>query len=88
MTVISHFPEVAKAKKIIAQDPGFNTLDEDFLETLGIEVVKDPEALSHIYETTFLYPFVEYQNVAVEIFKRPTPAAMVMADYEVESIDF
>jgi hypothetical protein len=85
--LICFIAKVARAKKIIAQDPEFTSLDEDFLETLGIEVVEHPEAFTHIYETTFLYSFVEYQHVAVEIFKRPTPAAMVMADVEYEAFD-
>ena len=75
---------IAQSKKIIAQDPEFNDLDEEFLNTFGIEVVDDPKAFTHIYETTFLYSFVEIQHVVTEITKRPTPAAMVMADVDVE----
>jgi hypothetical protein len=73
--------------KIIAQDLKFTFLDEEFLETFNIEVVEHLKAFIYIYKTTFLYSFIEDQDVVVEIFRRPTLAAMVIVDVEVEEMD-
>ncbi|KAI9676465.1 MAG: hypothetical protein M1817_000622 [Caeruleum heppii] len=40
--------------QIYAQDPVFNSLDEQLLATMNITVVQDPEAFDLIDETTFL----------------------------------
>ncbi|KAK0618955.1 hypothetical protein B0T14DRAFT_198071 [Immersiella caudata] len=50
-----------KEKPLIkyAQDPIFNDVDKAFLERLGIKVVEDPEGLSLINKSTFMYcPFL------------------------------
>ena len=51
--------------KIFAQDPGFEALDEEFLRSLGIEVVHMPSAESITDHETFVYaPFMIYPHTA------------------------
>lgn len=44
-----------KIETIYAQDPVFNNLDRQLLESLAIEVVQDPVAFSLVDRQTFLY---------------------------------
>ncbi|KAK4446642.1 hypothetical protein QBC34DRAFT_147321 [Podospora aff. communis PSN243] len=59
--------EEGAAKPLVkyAQDPLFNSIDKEFVEKLGIKVTEDPEGLSLIKKSTFLYcPFLP-RNIPV-----------------------
>ncbi|KAK2782344.1 hypothetical protein FQN53_009778 [Emmonsiellopsis sp. PD_33] len=56
-----------------AQDPVFNTLDKQLLESIGILVVQDPEAFSLVNERTFLYsPGAERSHLTEILASDPT----------------
>ena len=43
------------------QDPVFNSMDEDFLRSLGYEIISSPEGFEKINELTFLFaPHLEW----------------------------
>ncbi|PGH16273.1 hypothetical protein AJ79_01812 [Helicocarpus griseus UAMH5409] len=58
-TVLEYFAHedtpLEPIKACYAQDPVFNKLDRQLLESIGVSVVEDPEAFALINERTFLY---------------------------------
>jgi len=62
------------SKSVYFQDPDFTSLDEEFLTGLGYTVLKDPEAMAKVTESTFLCsPFCPI-DVLVECFLKASPA--------------
>ncbi|OJD14359.1 hypothetical protein AJ78_05294 [Emergomyces pasteurianus Ep9510] len=59
VTMLEYFAQQDSLPPIIkdcyAQDPVFNTLDKQLLESQGVRVVQHPEAFTLINERTFLY---------------------------------
>ncbi|KAM5450847.1 hypothetical protein McanCB49686_006019 [Microsporum canis] len=53
--VLSGPDSSAKVGRCYAQDPVFNTLDTELLESLDIEVVRDSSAFGMVNEKTFLF---------------------------------
>ncbi|CDM29321.1 hypothetical protein DTO013E5_5320 [Penicillium roqueforti] len=58
--------------KVYAQDPVFNTLDESLLAALNINVIKHPEAFSHITANTLLFcPGAERKHLELLLPSKP-----------------
>lgn len=48
-------------KRVYVQDPVFNSLDEDFLRSLGYNIVSTPEGFTKVDQSTFLFaPHLEW----------------------------
>ena len=61
-----------KIGRCFAQDPVFNSLDQEFLQSIGIEVVQTPEAFGMVNEKTFLYaPGAERTHLLDLLSKNP-----------------
>ncbi|EEH42533.2 uncharacterized protein PADG_07353 [Paracoccidioides brasiliensis Pb18] len=59
-------------KDCYAQDPVFNMLDKQLLESVGVHVVEDPKAFALINEGTFLYsPGAERSHLLVMLSSNP-----------------
>ncbi|KAI9843273.1 MAG: hypothetical protein M1837_006488 [Sclerophora amabilis] len=60
--------------KRVAQDPAFNHIDAEFLETQDFTVLQNPEAFEHINDSTFLYaPHCEWSFLLPALRGKPTP---------------
>ncbi|KAL1958700.1 hypothetical protein VTO42DRAFT_4043 [Malbranchea cinnamomea] len=58
--------------KCYAQDPVFNFLDKEFLDSIGIEVLEDPDAFALVDDRTFLYaPGAERTHLSQLLSKDP-----------------
>ncbi|KAL8921971.1 MAG: hypothetical protein Q9208_005425 [Pyrenodesmia sp. 3 TL-2023] len=59
------------------QDPMLTELDVEFLNTLGIEAVNDPEAFLAVDETTLVYAPCAYDFVYRKLSQSTWPAALI-----------
>jgi hypothetical protein len=68
--------------KIILQEPQFTTLDNEFLTTLGYDVVDDPEAFGKITESSLVYAIHCYAQVYKAVSEGKRPALLIGTDVD------
>ena len=60
----------------------FTALDREFLPSLGIEVVDDPQAFAEIGTKTIVYAIGGYRYIEGMISEGPWPAAFVTTSFD------
>ncbi len=59
------------------QDPMFNRLDEEFLQSLGYSILPTPEAFQELTSGTFLFaPHLEWPNY-IQALRKATPSLCI-----------
>ncbi|KAI9761331.1 MAG: hypothetical protein M4579_001121 [Chaenotheca gracillima] len=66
----------------VVQDPVYSTLEKDYLRSIGLEVVDDPDAFSRINAETLVINISTYFEMDWWIADGIWPAAMVTNDWE------
>ncbi|KAI9745355.1 MAG: hypothetical protein M1835_002618 [Candelina submexicana] len=76
-TMSSALGLISSTSQMYAQDPCFNELDKQSLESMGIQILEDPEAFAHIGTTTFVYgPHCE-RSLLLRAFEGKDPALVI-----------
>ncbi|KFZ12901.1 hypothetical protein V502_06876 [Pseudogymnoascus sp. VKM F-4520 (FW-2644)] len=65
---------------VIAQDPAFSPLDNEFLQSLGFEVLQSPEGFDLINENSLVYAIHCYPIVYDQVGKKGPPAVLIGND--------
>ena len=67
--------------EILFQDPGFNDLDIEFLQSfVGYKVIKTLEAYNRMTENTLLYALGNYDDIAYHAFRVAEPCLFIGND--------
>ena len=69
------------AGRTTLQDPRFTELDKQFLTSRGYEVVEDPDAFSHIKETSLVYAIHCPLRLFSKVKQGPNPAMVIGNDF-------
>lgn len=82
MTLIGNvLIENGKPLPCVIQDPGYSNLDHEYLRTLGLEPVDDPDGFSRINSGSLVFHISTYLFIAWWICDGVWPAAMVCDDW-------
>jgi hypothetical protein len=65
----------------VIQDPGYSTLEQKYLESLGLEVVLDPDIFSKIQTDSLVYSIGTHPSVAWWVSDGIWPRAMITGDW-------
>ena len=67
-----------------SQEPFYTTHDKQFLRSIGIEPVDDPDGFLSVDSRSLVCEWCTYESVVRKISERPWPAAMITTNDRAE----
>lgn len=72
--------------RCFSQEPEYTSLDKEFLRSIGVEPVDDPDGFFTIGSNSVVCEWATYDCIIRKISERPWPAVLIAGDNRLERV--